>query len=118
MRKAATIETGKIITMIVLLMSTCIKASAQSPYAMFGDNSKMLEAKIEPIPSIYRIGINAINGANFYADFDLNKGLATLYDDEGNILRQDSISENAKAMFTTMDPMAEKYYHIQVSQVP
>lgn len=35
--------------MIILLMSICIKASAQSPYAMFGDNSKMLEAKSEPV---------------------------------------------------------------------
>ena len=112
MRKANTIETGKIITMIILLLSTYIKASAQSPYAIFGDDSKMLEAKSEPVPSIYRVGIQSPNGANFYADFDLNKGLATLYDVEGNILRQDSISENAKAMFTTMDPHAENYYNL------
>ena len=98
--------------MIILLLSTYIKASAQSPYAIFGDDSKMLEAKSEPVPSIYRVGIQSPNGANFYADFDLNKGLATLYDVEGNILRQDSISEDAKAMFTTMDPLCEKYYHV------
>lgn len=112
MRKVATIETGKIFTMIILLMSICIKASAQSPYAMFGDNSKMLEAKSEPVPSIYRVGIQSAHGANFYADIDLNKGLATLYDTEGNVLRQDSISENAKAMFTSIDPHAESYYHL------
>ena len=35
------------------------------------------------------------------------------YDDaEGNMLRQDSISKNAKAMFTTIDPHAESYYHL------
>lgn len=45
MRKVNPLEPQKIITMIILLMSTCIKVSAQSPYAMFGDNSKMLEAK-------------------------------------------------------------------------
>ena len=112
MRKVATFETGKVFTMRILLMSICIKASAQSPYAMFGDNSKMLEAKSEPVPSIYRVGIQSPNGANFYADFDLNKGLATLYDTEGNVLRQDSISENAKAMFTSIDPHAESYYHL------
>ncbi|MFW5518349.1 MAG: hypothetical protein ACOCPA_05825 [Segatella copri] len=112
MRKVTIIATRKIITMIILLLSTYIKASAQSPYAIFGDDSKMLEAKIEPVPSIYRVGINAVNGTNFYADFDLNKGLATLYDAEDNILRQDSISENAKAMFTTIDPMCENYYNI------
>lgn len=112
MRKATTLETRKIITMIILLMSTWIKASAQSPYAMFGDNSKMLEAKSEPVPSIYRVGINAKNGVSLYADLDMNKGLATLYDAEGNVLQQDSISKNAKAMFTTIDPHAESYYHL------
>jgi len=75
---------GKIITILILLMSTCIKASAQSPYAMFGDNSKMLEAKSEPIPSIFCVGIQFPNGESVYADFDLNKGLATFYDAEGN----------------------------------
>ena len=35
-----------------------------------------------------------------------------MYDTEGNVLRQDSINENAKAMFTTIDPHAENYYHL------
>ena len=112
MRKASTIEIRNIFTMIILSLGTCISASAQSPYAMFGDNSKMLEASKASIPSIYRVGINATNGVNLYADFDMNKGLTTLYDIEGNVLRQDSISENAKAMFTTIDSYAESYYHL------
>ena len=98
MRKVNPLEPQKIITRIILLMSTCIKVSAQSPYAMFGDNSKMLEAKRESVPSIYRVGVQSTNGVNLYADFDMNKGLATLYDAEGNILRQDSIGENTKAI--------------------
>lgn len=61
---------------------------------------------------IYRIGINASDGAAFYAYFDMNKGLATLRDAEGNALQQDTISKNAKAMFTTIDPHAENYYHL------
>ncbi len=112
MRKVNPVETLKIITMMIFLMSICIKVSAQSPYAMFGDNSKMLEAKRESVPSIYRVGVQSTNGVNLYADFDMNKGIATLYDVEGNILRQDSISENTKAMFTTIDPHAESYYHL------
>lgn len=112
MRKVNPLEPQKIITMIILLMSICIKVSAQSPYAMFGDNSKMLEAKREFVPSIYRVGVQSTNGVSLYADFDMNKGLATLYDAEGNILRQDSISENTKAMFTTIDLHAESYYHM------
>ncbi|MGN0229100.1 MAG: hypothetical protein ACI4BH_04745 [Muribaculaceae bacterium] len=101
-----------IIAIVVFFMSICIKASAQSPYAVFGNNSKMLEAKKEPAPDIYRIGINAPNGAAYYAYFDMNKGLATLRDAEGNTLQQDTISENTKAMFTTIDPHAENYYHL------
>ena len=112
MRKVNLLETLKIITKIILLMSICIKVSAQSPYAIFGDNSKMLEAKSELVPSIYRVGVQSTNGINLYADFDMNKGLATLYDAGGNILRQDSISKNTKAMFTTIDPHAESYYHL------
>ena len=72
----------------------------------------MLEAKNEPIPSIYRVGILDSDGASLYADFNLSNGFATLYDSKGNVLRQDSISENAKAMFTTIDPLCEKYYHL------
>ena len=79
---------------------------------MFGDNSKMLEAKNESVPGIYRVGVQSLNGANLYADFDMNKGIATLYDAKGNVLRQDSICENMKAMFTTVDPHAESYYHL------
>ena len=112
MRKVNPLDPQNIITMIILLMSICIKVYAQSPYAMFGDNSKMLEARRESVPSIYRVGIQSNNGVNLYADFDLKKGLATLYDAEGNVLRQDSISENTKAMFTTIDPHAESYYHL------
>ena len=112
MRKVNLLETLKIITKIILLMSICIKVSAQSPYAIFGDNSKMLEAKSELVPSIYRVEVQSTNGINLYADFDMNKGLATLYDAGGKILRQDSISKNTKAMFTTIDPHAESYYHL------
>ena len=112
MRKATTLETRKIITMIILLMCTWIKASAQSPYAMFGDNSNMLEAKSEPVKSIYRVQIKTDNENRYFADFDFEKGIATLSDMAGNIVLQDSISENAKAMFTTIDPLCEKYYHL------
>lgn len=112
MRKVNPLEPQKIITMMLFLMSICIKVSAQSPYAMFGDKSKMLEANREAVPSIYCVAVQSTNGESLYSDFDMNKSLATFYDAEGNILRQDSISENMKAMFTTVDPHAESYYHL------
>lgn len=112
MRKVISIGKLKVIITIILLISTCTTASAQNPYAMFGDNSKMLEAKNEPVSSLYRVGILDSDGASLYADFNLSNGFATLYDSKGNVLRQDSISENAKAMFTSIDPHAESYYHL------
>ena len=112
MRKVISIGKLKVIITIILLISTCTTASTQSPYAMFGDNSKMLEAKNEPVSSLYRVGILDSDEASLYADFNLSNGFATLYDSKGNVLRQDSISENAKAMFTTIDPLCEKYYHL------
>ena len=71
-----------------------------------------MKQKNEPVSSLYRVGILDSDEASLYADFNLSNGFATLYDSKGNILRQDSISENAKAMFTTIDPLCEKYYHL------
>ena len=53
MGKAVLLKGMKIILATVLLLGTCIAASAQSPYAIFGDNSKMLEPKSEPVPDIW-----------------------------------------------------------------
>lgn len=112
MRKINLKVSLKIISIIILYLGACIKVSAQSPYAIFGDNSIMLEAKSEPISNIYRIGIQAYSEDFYYADFDFNKGIATLSDLDGNIILQDSINENAKARFTSIDPHAEDYYNL------
>lgn len=112
MGKAVLLKGMKIILATVLLLGTCIAASAQSPYAIFGDNSKMLEPKSEPVPDIYHVVHASNDGSIFYAEFNLNKGVVVLYDEEGNVLQQDSISENSKAIFTTMDPHAESYYQL------
>ncbi|MDD7304443.1 MAG: hypothetical protein SPF56_02970 [Bacteroidaceae bacterium] len=101
-------------TIFITSVLSCIgiTVSAQSPYAIFGDKSVMLEAKAEPVSGIYRIQIRKDNEVRYFADFDFEKGIATLSDMAGNIVLQDSISENAKAMFTTIDPHAESYYHL------
>ena len=112
MRKTFPTEAAKIVTMIILLMSTVTIGLAQSPYALFGDNSKMLETTEESVPNSYGVLAKTANGALFYADFDLKAGIASLFDSEGKVIFRDSISENAKAMFTTIDPLCEKYYHL------
>ena len=75
MRKTFQTEAARIVTMIILLMSTVTKGLAQSPYALFGDNSKMLEATEESVPNSYGVLAKTANGATFYADFDLRLAL-------------------------------------------
>lgn len=102
----------RIIAVTVVFFNTCIMAFAQSPYAMFGDNSVMLEAKKVPVSNICRVQVHGNNDSVYTADFQLNKGIVILSDMDGNVIRQDSISENSKARFITMDPHAENYYHL------
>ncbi|MDE6238930.1 MAG: hypothetical protein K2M54_02965 [Muribaculaceae bacterium] len=102
----------RIILQIIFLISIGINTSAQSPYAVFGDNSEMLEAKSLPTSLIYSIEVRKTNGNSLYAYFDLNKGIVTLFDTEDNIFMHDSISISEKAMFTTVDPHAGNYYNL------
>lgn len=71
MRKVKPLDPLKIITMMIFLMSICTKVYALSPYAMFGDNSKMIKAKRKSVPSIHRVGVQSTNGVSLYADFDM-----------------------------------------------
>lgn len=105
-------ETSKLFYLIILSIVLGLKAFAQSPYAMFGDNSELLDAKKVFTPNIYCIDIQDNNGKSLYVELDLNLGIATLIDSEGNIILRDSISNNAKAMLTTIDPHAENYYNL------
>lgn len=86
MRKTFPTEAVRIVTMIILLMSTVTKGLAQSPYALFGDNSKMLEATRASVPNTYRMLSKTPIGATFYADFDLKVGIASLLDLDSNVI--------------------------------
>lgn len=112
MRKTIAINIIRTITVTVAFLNTCIIAFAQSPYAIFGDNSVMLEAKKAPASSMYRVRIQSDNDRIYVADFRLNEGVVILSDLDGNVIQQDSISDNAKAMFTAIDPHAENYYYV------
>ena len=91
---------------IAIISSICTPSYAQSPYAIFGDNSRTLDAKRDTVPNLYRIEINNNDCASYYAEFDFVRGTATVYDLDGNIVSQDTIHGNAKARFTTVDPEA------------
>lgn len=97
---------------MAIISSICTPSYAQSPYAIFGDNSRTLDAKRDTVPNLYRIEISNNDGAAYYAEFDFVRGTATVYDLDGNIVNQDTIRGNAKARFMTVDPEAEKYPHL------
>lgn len=97
---------------MAIISSICTPSYAQSPYAIFGDNSRTLDAKRDTVPNLYLIEISNNNCASYYAEFDFVRGTATVYDLDGNIVSQDTIRGNAKARFTTVDPEAEKYPHL------
>ncbi len=91
----------QIVITVITLLCASITASAQSPYAMFGDKSVMLDAKKDLVNNMYRVKFRSTNDVKYFADFDLGNGLVTLSDLMGNVIHRDSISEDAKAIFTT-----------------
>lgn len=100
------------LAVIASIISQIPLAYAQSPYAIFGDESLMLEAKKQHVDNIFRIHIKTDSGAKYFVDFDLKKGIAVLSDIDGNIIRQDSIDETARARFMSIDPNADSYYYL------
>lgn len=100
------------LAVIASIISQIPLAYAQSPYAMFGDESLMLEAEKQHVDNIFCIHIKTDSGAKYFVDFDLKKGIAVLSDIDGNIIRQDSIEETARARFMSIDPNADSYYYL------
>ena len=58
-------EAERIVTMIIFLLSIATKGSAQSPYTMFGDKSKMLEATRASVPNTYRMLSKHLSALHF-----------------------------------------------------
>lgn len=83
-----------------------------SPYAMFGDNSKMLEAEHVAEEDVFQVLLLSEQGDTCHVCFDFKEGTVTVSDQYGEVVLLDRISESAKARFLTMDPLAEKYYNV------
>lgn len=80
---------------------------------MFGDNTAVLQTEHEDekdhtlnIPIIE----NGVEHGVFRLDFQT--GIVSMTNTEGNLLFQEQLDKENSARFTTMDPMAEKYYSI------
>lgn len=107
-------KTSSAIIFVIISILLCVTSKlhaqhiSESPYAIFGDNSKMLKPEENSQCRIYCIQFQSQNGETYFADFDFSNGIVRLSDADGKFILQDSISENAKARFTTVDPLASE----------
>lgn len=102
----------KVIT-ILLLIILChnILAQNESPYSIFGDNSKMLDAtKIDN--QAFSINVVSSEGDTCILAFNLTHLSATLHNTKRNITTFFHINNTNKARFLTIDPNAEDYFSI------
>ena len=85
-------------------------AYAQSPYAVFGDSSLMLEADRPFNNTILPINILSEDGCIYFADFNLMKGNMT--QQIGHTIFPEIIKDYEKAMFMAMDPHIDNYHNL------
>lgn len=117
MKKILILKINQIITLIALFCCNASNSWSQStcsisPYAIFGNSSKILEPQKEFTNEPYQVQIITANGEKHFIDFDFKKGTATLSNDNGYIIQQDSMNEYTRARFISIDPYCEKYYNI------
>lgn len=117
MKKIFILKINQIVALIACFCSLASNSWAQrsssiSPYAVFGDSSITLEPQKEFVNELYHVQLLTANGKKHFVDFDFKKGIAILSNDKGFVIRQDSINENTRARFISMDPFCEKYYNI------
>ncbi len=85
----------------------------ESPYSMFGDNTAVLQTKHEEEKDhTLKIPIVKNNHQEGLFKLDFQSGIVSVYDNKDNLLFQEQLMKENSARFTTMDPLAEKYYSI------
>lgn len=85
----------------------------ESPYAMFGDNTAVLQTKHENEKNhILKIPIVNNEKQEVVFKLDFQTGIVSIHDNEENILSRKQLEKESSARFISIDPMAEKYYSI------
>lgn len=85
----------------------------ESPYSMFGDNTAVLQTKHEEAKDhSLKIPILEDEHREGLFKLDFQTGIVSMTDKAGRILFQEQLDKEASARFTSIDPMAEKYYSI------
>lgn len=85
----------------------------ESPYSMFGDNTAVLQTKHEDEKD-HSLKIPMISEEKEHSllKLDFRTGIVIIENIEGNLIFEKQLSKDELARFTTIDPMAEKYYSI------
>lgn len=86
-------------------------AQSESPYSIFGDNSKMLDA-IKIGNQVLSINVVSSEGDTCILAFNIAHQSATLHNTKRNITTFFHINNTNKARFLTIDPNAEDYFSI------
>lgn len=83
----------------------------ESPYAMFGDNTAVLQTKHEDEKDhTLKIPIVKNEKQDGVFKLDFQTGIVSVYDNEENILLKKQLENESSARFTSIDPHAENYY--------
>ena len=103
--------------LIIVFGMYCLTTKAQpelneSPYAMFGDGSIMLDAVKPNVEDVCIVSILSDEGEPLYAKFDFSNGCAELHNGKDSVLDIIHLVPTARCSFLSIDPCAEKFYHV------
>ena len=82
-----------------------------SPYALFGDSTSVLTAEPRN-PHVLTIPIVMDNGIQAKAVFDFTNSLVRLFNDDGQMLVIDTLTDGQKGIWLSADPVQDKYPHV------
>ena len=102
---------------VIVSVMYCLPTKAQSelnesPYAMFGDESIMLDAEKTTVEDVCIVPISGDGGEILYAKFDFSNESAELYNGKDSVLDIIHFVPTARCSFLSIDPCAEKFYHV------
>lgn len=85
----------------------------QSPYAMFGDNTAVLQTKHEDEKDhTLKIPIIEDDKQKGLFKLDFQTGIVSVLSADGNVIFSRNLEKKEQARFTSIDPLAERYYSI------
>lgn len=89
------------------------KTEITSPYALFGDDTKTITTEHQKnLDHTLKIPMIEENTQVALFEINMQTGLASIKNNTGEVLVSKILSNDEKARFTSMDPLAEKHYSV------